>query len=188
MCIGEGLYNFTIQQVSIGPEPVQDFQGVAEHQVNWDVVLAICATACWRPPILKAQIASEIMLGSGNENVTGFSPWESHETITSKLVLCAHQLSIRLWQQRPSLLLNVRQLLCQLQSKFCDSSFNNLACGGRTAGRATDDTGLQRQTTKDSFTFRSQFSWYALALTRIPELQHVFYFPVLFYVTVSQQT
>ena len=69
MGVGEVSCNFTTQQVSIGPEyatgQVQHFEGIVEHQLDLDIVLAIRATACWQPLIPGSQIAGEIKLGRG---------------------------------------------------------------------------------------------------------------------------
>ena len=56
-----------MQRVSIGPEQVQHFQGAVEHQLNSYVILAIRATAYWRPlsPSPGSKIAGEVKLGLG---------------------------------------------------------------------------------------------------------------------------
>ena len=42
---------------------VQHFEGAVEYQLKLDIVIAIRATACWRPPIPESQITGEIKLG-----------------------------------------------------------------------------------------------------------------------------
>ena len=77
---------------------VQDFESAVEsaveHQLNLDIVLAICATACWRPPIPGSQIAGEIKLGRANQHSSrgtsfGYSRTNGYGDTVSK-VSCKH--------------------------------------------------------------------------------------------------